>query len=232
MRGIQRRLKFGLAEVSVEPQQAVEDGVLAEKAGFDSIWVPDHIVDVNGDKMEPWTVLSAIAVQTKKVKLGPAVTDTQRSHPSRTAHVATTLNHISKGRVLLGIGAGEAMNVVPYGLPWGEPAGEGRQARGGGQGHQAALGEQQGEDGLVQGRILLAGQGIHQPSAVQGDPAAGLRGRHERQEHSGAHREDGRGVVLLVQHPGDLREEVEDRLRGRQGRGEGPEEDRHVLPPA
>ena len=59
MRGIQRRLKFGLAEVSVEPQQAVEDGVLAEKAGFDSIWIPDHIVDVNGDKMEPWTVLSA-----------------------------------------------------------------------------------------------------------------------------------------------------------------------------
>jgi phthiodiolone/phenolphthiodiolone dimycocerosates ketoreductase len=122
LRGIQRRLKFGLAEVSVEPQQAVEDGVLAEKAGFDSIWVPDHIVDVNGDKLEPWTVLSAIAVQTKKVKLGPAVTDTQREHPSRTAHVATTLNHISKGRVLLGIGAGEAMNVVPYGLPWGEPS--------------------------------------------------------------------------------------------------------------
>jgi phthiodiolone/phenolphthiodiolone dimycocerosates ketoreductase len=116
-------IKFGFAEISVEPAQAVEDGILAERAGFDSVWIPDHIVDVNGDKLEPWTVLSAIAVQTKKVKLGSAVTDTQRLHPSRTAHITTTLNHISKGRVLLGIGAGEAMNVVPYGLPWEEPAG-------------------------------------------------------------------------------------------------------------
>ncbi|MGA2664677.1 MAG: LLM class flavin-dependent oxidoreductase [Nitrososphaerales archaeon] len=116
-------LRFGLATVSVEPQQAVEDGILAEKAGFDAIWVPDHIVDVNGDKLEPWTVLAAIAVQTKKVLLSPSVTDTQREHPSRTAHVATTLNHISKGRAIVGIGAGEAMNVVPYGLPWDEPAG-------------------------------------------------------------------------------------------------------------
>jgi phthiodiolone/phenolphthiodiolone dimycocerosates ketoreductase len=117
------RVKFGLTEISVEPQQAVEEGVLAEKAGFDSVWIPDHIVDVNGDKLEPWTVLSAVAVQTKKVKLGSAVADTQRVHPSRTAHITTTLNHISRGRVLLGIGAGEAMNVVPYGLPWEEPAG-------------------------------------------------------------------------------------------------------------
>jgi phthiodiolone/phenolphthiodiolone dimycocerosates ketoreductase len=123
LRDSRGRVKFGLTEISVEPQQAVEEGILAEKAGFDSVWIPDHIVDVNGDKLEPWTVLSAIAVQTKKIKLGSAVTDTQRAHPSRTAHTVTNLNHISKGRVLLGIGAGEAMNVVPYGLPWEEPAG-------------------------------------------------------------------------------------------------------------
>ncbi|MDA4114563.1 MAG: LLM class flavin-dependent oxidoreductase [Thaumarchaeota archaeon] len=123
MRDSRVRVRFGLTEISVEPQQAIEEGVLAEKAGFDSVWIPDHIVDVNGDKLEPWTVLSAVAVRTKKVKLGSAVADTQRVHPSRTAHIATTLNHISRGRVLLGIGAGEAMNVVPYGLPWEEPAG-------------------------------------------------------------------------------------------------------------
>lgn len=117
------RPKFGLAEVSVNPAQAVEEGILAEKAGFDAVWIPDHIVDVNGDMLEPWTVLSAIAVQTKSIMLGSAVTDTQRAHPSRTAHATTVLNHISKGRVLLGIGAGEAMNVVPYGLPWDDPAG-------------------------------------------------------------------------------------------------------------
>jgi phthiodiolone/phenolphthiodiolone dimycocerosates ketoreductase len=116
------KLKFGFVEVSVDPLQAVEDGIRAEKVGFDALWIPDHFTDVNGDKLEPWTVLSAIAVQTKKVRLASAVTDTQRSHPARTAHATACLDIISRGRVILGIGAGEAMNVVPFGLPWEEPA--------------------------------------------------------------------------------------------------------------
>lgn len=117
------KLKFGFVEISVDPLQAVDDGIRAEKAGFDSLWIPDHFTDVNGDKLEPWTILSAIAVQTKKVRLASAVTDTQRSHPARTAHTTACLDVISRGRVILGIGAGEAMNVVPFGLPWEEPAG-------------------------------------------------------------------------------------------------------------
>jgi phthiodiolone/phenolphthiodiolone dimycocerosates ketoreductase len=115
--------KFGFIEVAVDPVQALEDGVAAEKAGFDSVWIPDHFTDVDGDKLEPWTCLSAIAAHTKKVELGSAVTDTQRTHPSRTAHATACLDAISHGRVILGIGAGEAMNVVPFGLPWDEPSG-------------------------------------------------------------------------------------------------------------
>ncbi len=114
--------RFGFTEVSVGPEQAVADGILAEKAGFDAVWVPDHATDVNGDKLEPWTCLAAIGSRTKRVELGPAVTDTQRVHPSRTAHHVACLDGIAPGRALLGIGAGEAMNVVPFGLPWGEPA--------------------------------------------------------------------------------------------------------------
>lgn len=114
--------RFGFTEVSVGPEQAVSDGVLAEKAGFDSVWIPDHATDVNGDKLEPWTCLSAIAALTKRVELGPAVTDTQRTHASRTAHAVACLDGISQGRALLGIGAGEAMNIVPFGLPWDEPS--------------------------------------------------------------------------------------------------------------
>ncbi len=117
------KLKFGFAEISVDPLQAIEDGIRAERAGFDTLWIPDHATDVNGDKLEPWTVLSAIAVQTRKVRLASAVTDTQRSHPSRTAHATACLDVISRGRVVLGIGAGEAMNIIPFGLPWEEPAG-------------------------------------------------------------------------------------------------------------
>ncbi len=114
--------KFGFTEVSVGPEQAVSDGILAEKAGFDSVWIPDHFTDVNGDKLEPWTCLAAIGAQTKRVELGPAVTDTQRTSPARTAQHVACLDGIAPGRALLGIGAGEAMNVVPFGLPWDEPA--------------------------------------------------------------------------------------------------------------
>jgi phthiodiolone/phenolphthiodiolone dimycocerosates ketoreductase len=116
------KLRFGFVEISVGPLQAIQDGIRAERAGFDTIWIPDHATDVNGDKLEPWTVLSAIAVQTRRVRLASAVTDTQRSHPARTAHATACLDVISRGRVILGIGAGEAMNIVPFGLPWEEPA--------------------------------------------------------------------------------------------------------------
>ncbi|HYW01066.1 MAG TPA: LLM class flavin-dependent oxidoreductase [Candidatus Acidoferrum sp.] len=114
-------LTFGFANVAVDPLTAVEYGVLAEKSGFDTLWMPDHIVDVDGDKTDPWTTLSAVAVRTKKIRLGSAVTDTQRSHPSRTAHQVASLDQLSHGRAILGIGAGEAMNIVPFGLPWDQP---------------------------------------------------------------------------------------------------------------
>lgn len=114
--------RFGFTEVSVGPEQAVNDGILAEKVGFDAVWIPDHATDVNGDKLEPWTCLAAIGARTKRVELGPAVTDTQRAHPSRTAHHVAALDGIAPGRAMLGIGAGEAMNIVPFGLPWGEPS--------------------------------------------------------------------------------------------------------------
>jgi phthiodiolone/phenolphthiodiolone dimycocerosates ketoreductase len=116
-----KSLTFGFANVAVDPLTAVEYGVLAEKSGFDALWMPDHIVDVDGDKTDPWTTLSAVAVRTKRIRLGSAVTDTQRSHPARTAHQVASLDQLSRGRAILGIGAGEAMNIVPYGLPWDQP---------------------------------------------------------------------------------------------------------------
>ncbi len=49
------------------------------------------------------------------------MTDTQRMHPARTAQTVATLSEITGGRVSLGIGAGEAMNITPFGLPFDEP---------------------------------------------------------------------------------------------------------------
>ena len=91
------KLRFGLQNVSVDPFTAVELGTLVEKNGLDALWVPDHFVDINGDRLDAWTVLAAVAVRTKRITLGAAVTDTQRSHPSRTAHQVASLDQISRG---------------------------------------------------------------------------------------------------------------------------------------
>lgn len=109
---------FFFVDSGVDPLACLEDGIRAEKAGFDAVWLPDHYVDVDCEKLEPWTMLSAIAARTRKIRLGSGVTDTQRTHPTRTAHMVAGLDVLSGGRVILGIGAGEAMNTVPFGLPW------------------------------------------------------------------------------------------------------------------
>jgi len=106
-------------------KEMVKAGILADKYGFDSVWAPDHLTDLppSGDKIEPWTVLSAIGAQTKHVMLSTCVTDTQRRHPAVTAHAVATLDELTDGRGAVAIGAGEVMNIKPFGLPWEDAAG-------------------------------------------------------------------------------------------------------------
>ncbi len=113
--------RFFFVASGVEPVRCLSDSIKAEKAGFHAVWIPDHFIDVDCEKLEPWTMLSAIAARTKKIKLASGVTDTQRTHPTRTAHMVACLDALSSGRTILGIGAGEAMNTVPFGLPWESP---------------------------------------------------------------------------------------------------------------
>lgn len=90
---------------------------LAEQYGFDSIWCPDHLVDVEGAaRADPWVVLAHIGAQTNRVQLSPSVTDALRSHPAKIAQAVATLDELTRGRAALGLGAGEAMNLVPYGM--------------------------------------------------------------------------------------------------------------------
>ncbi len=99
--------------------ETVETSILLEKTGFDSIWLADHLIDIGGAGfVDPWTVGGAIATQTKKIHIFSAVTDTQRCHPAKTAHMIANLDVLSRGRAILGIGAGEAMNTVPFGIEW------------------------------------------------------------------------------------------------------------------
>ena len=73
------------------------------------------------DALEAYSTLSALAMITKKVHLGTSVTNIQTRHPAVLAHMATTLDIMSGGRAVFGIGTGEAMNLDPYGVPWSRP---------------------------------------------------------------------------------------------------------------
>jgi len=93
-----------------------------EKVGFDSIWATDHLLSIPlGIVPEAWSVLTAIAMVTDRVMLGTCVSDPHRQHPAVLAQRIATIDHISKGRVILGIGAGEAMNIDPFGIKWDKP---------------------------------------------------------------------------------------------------------------
>ncbi len=111
-----------------------------EELGYDSVWWADHLMSWIPESI--WTpdiaevaayrdtphvffdALCTIAVaawSTTRVLLGPAVTETFRRHPAVLAQAFLTLDHLSKGRVILGIGAGEGENVTPYGIKWNKP---------------------------------------------------------------------------------------------------------------
>jgi alkanesulfonate monooxygenase SsuD/methylene tetrahydromethanopterin reductase-like flavin-dependent oxidoreductase (luciferase family) len=90
--------------------------VAAEAAGFDGIWTWDHLRDPDGGASrvpEVWTVLSALAEATRRVMLGPLVLNVNSRHPGLVASMAATLQEVSGGRLLLGLGAG-AHRRLPY----------------------------------------------------------------------------------------------------------------------
>ena len=81
----------------------------AEAAGFDGLWTWDHLRDTagtGGPVPEAWTVLSALAEVTRRVALGPLVLNVANRQPGVLANMAATLQAVSGGRLLFGLGAG------------------------------------------------------------------------------------------------------------------------------
>ncbi|NHJ04568.1 MAG: TIGR03560 family F420-dependent LLM class oxidoreductase [Candidatus Heimdallarchaeota archaeon] len=118
--------KFG---IQIEPQfgfdyKTVEKIALyAEKVGYDSIWSSDHLFLNDKSEgincMEAWSLLSALAVVTKKLKLGTLVTCNSYRFPSILAKIVATVDMISEGRVFFGFGAGwKEIEYNAYGIPF------------------------------------------------------------------------------------------------------------------
>lgn len=98
--------------------------VTAEECEFDSIWVGDHLLyrDPNGPTRGPWeawSVLAALAEATERVELGPLVAATSFHAPAMIAKKAATVDEISGGRLILGLGAGwNRTEFDAFGFPY------------------------------------------------------------------------------------------------------------------
>ena len=96
----------------------------AESAGYDSIWVGDHLVYDLPDgstrgPYEAWTTLAAIAAATERVEIGPLVASTGFHAPAMLAKQAATVDAISQGRLILGVGAGwNRREFDAFGFPY------------------------------------------------------------------------------------------------------------------
>ena len=92
-----------------------------ERLGYDSIWAYDHLAPYwtrRGQAYECLTLLAAIAQRTKKIKLGSLVTNVNLRNPALLAKITSSLDNLSDGRLILGLGTGDRMScneLLSYG---------------------------------------------------------------------------------------------------------------------
>lgn len=109
-----------------DPAELIQLGVAAERAGFDGFFLWDHLVWSDTGEglpiLDPWQVLAAVAVSTTVVRIGTLITPVPRRRPWQLAKETTTLDRLSGGRVILGVGIGSPSRG-DFGI-FGEPADE------------------------------------------------------------------------------------------------------------
>jgi probable F420-dependent oxidoreductase len=133
-------VKFGLMLGGLSPRHYIAASQHAERLGFDSVWIPEHVVmpvDMPAEYpyttsglppittatplYDPWSVLSFVAAATSSVMLGTNVYVLPLRHPLLTARAAVTVDRLSGGRLLLGIGVGWlAAEFDALGVPFAE----------------------------------------------------------------------------------------------------------------
>ena len=157
--------------------------VEAERAGFDGVWLNDHLagsVEGASDVLECWTALSALAEAVPRIAVGSLVLNVANRDPGTLAVMAATLQEVSRGRLLLGLGAGAkrgtsfALEQEALGRPTPSDA-ERRRSRRAHDRHRAAS--------LVGRRA--SGRGVSPSGSGSPDRGRGLRAQDGRDRRSG-----------------------------------------------
>jgi F420-dependent oxidoreductase-like protein len=96
---------------------------MADEAGFDHIWPFDHLIALGNDPtrliFDGWTILGAVAENTRRTRIGLNVTGNPYRHPGLLAKIAVTVDHLSGGRLEMGMGAAwNEPEFTMYGIPF------------------------------------------------------------------------------------------------------------------
>ena len=116
-RGLRRGLYLAPFDELADPLVLVDLAVAAEARGWDGLFLWDHIVYRPPVRAlaDPWVALSAIAARTRRLRLGPLVTPLSRRRVQKVARETVTLDHLSRGRLTLGVGLGNPSDFAPFG---------------------------------------------------------------------------------------------------------------------
>jgi alkanesulfonate monooxygenase SsuD/methylene tetrahydromethanopterin reductase-like flavin-dependent oxidoreductase (luciferase family) len=122
-------VRFGLLipQEGVPFKAVLDHALLAESLGFDDVWVEDHLRTIAVPPGEPayegWTTLTALLARTTTIKAGPLVLAEAFRNPALLANMAATLDQLSGGRLILGLGAGGYQaEYASYGFDWLPPS--------------------------------------------------------------------------------------------------------------
>ena len=118
-----RRMKFSnfLFPDSMSPaddgrviDETLQEARLTDALGFDTIWLAEHHFDGIVAYVDPVAFAAALAVATTRARIGFAVAQMALHHPIRLAEQVALIDHLSKGRLIVGLGRGTAYNIYDY----------------------------------------------------------------------------------------------------------------------
>jgi alkanesulfonate monooxygenase SsuD/methylene tetrahydromethanopterin reductase-like flavin-dependent oxidoreductase (luciferase family) len=120
-------VSFGvtLPQFTDDPERFIAGALRAERAGFDSVWVFDHLWPLSGGRerpvLESWSSLAYLASATERITLGTLVTRSSLRHPALLAKMVATVAAMAPGRLVCALGSGDKLSAqenMAFGLPY------------------------------------------------------------------------------------------------------------------